>query len=268
MSFDIGHRQLGPFFSYDFAALSVWRSAPCSRANPCVDAIPNKYPLLRHDFTAPTAKWTSAPIFSTDVTDIASFPVSFIVKDDRNGSGVKHWTLQYRIVAGAGWTTADSGSSASATVLVPGQEGATVDYRLKMVDKQGNARISDPRSTVVPFDDRNSVFVYTSGSPITNDSVSGAFLGTTSSIASGTTFTATMPGMSDKKLCIVGGPTASSASLQLWIGGVQRFTFWEGASTPEHDTICSTGAGFSGAGTITLVGGSSDFVFDGFAIKP
>ncbi len=40
--------------SYDFGVLSAYLGSPCSRKHPCVDVIPNRFPLLRLDFTPPT----------------------------------------------------------------------------------------------------------------------------------------------------------------------------------------------------------------------
>ena len=105
ISFDIAHRNLGNISSYDFVVYSIWRAKPCSNANPCVDTIPNRYPLIRHDFTAPIVG--AVPAISTDVWRPWTFVMHATVHDDTQ-IGRQALDAQQRQNAGS-WTTIASG---------------------------------------------------------------------------------------------------------------------------------------------------------------
>jgi hypothetical protein len=146
--------------SYDFAIFSAYFGAPCTKKNPCVDVIPNRYPLIRHDFTPPTAKWVSVPGWSTSVSDTLEVPVSFTVHDDRFGSGLKSWTLERHVFGIPGWVATKSGSSLSPSFNFGGEQGATYDLRIVTIDRQKNKSVSSVKRTSFPFDDRNLLFQY------------------------------------------------------------------------------------------------------------
>jgi hypothetical protein len=252
--------------SYDFAAFSVFVGSPCSRKSACVDAIPNRFPLIRHDFTRPFFSWGSVPLYSTDASAILTFPVSFNVTDDIYGSGVKIWTLQKQVVGASTWVTVQKGTAHHPTVQVVGLEATSYDLRVVVVDRQGNKRTSSIQRANVPFDDRNPDFVYTLQTP--NDSVSGAFLGTTTSIADTGTVVFTMP-FDVTDICVVGGPTigpASSMSVAAPtpIGG----TIVEGGSTPARDRTC-VGVPVTSGTVVTMTSSSAEpFVLDGIILVP
>ena len=265
VSFDIAHRNLGNISSYDFVVYSIWRAKPCSNNNVCVDTIPNRYPLIRHDFTAPTISWGAVPAISTDVSATLDFDVHVTVHDDQYGSGVKRWTLQQRQDAGS-WTTIASGRTKNVTESVTGVQGEVTFVRVLAVDKQGNRRTSSTKKTVVPWDDRNALFDYSSPATET-DAVSGAFLGTTSTLAQGMIVTATLPAGTD--LCLLGGPTSTgtSAAAQLSINGTPFTTFNENDATAYRSPQCA-GSVIDAGATITLeVTSAEAFVFDGLILK-
>ncbi len=265
VSFDIAHRNLGNISSYDFVVYSIWRAKPCSNANPCVDTIPNRYPLIRHDFTPPTISWGAVPVVSTDVSATLDFDVHFSVHDDTYGSGVKRWTLQQKQDAGS-WTAIASGRTKNVTESVTGVQGQVTFVRVLAVDKQGNRKTSSTKKTVVPWDDRNPLFEYSAPATEAN-TVSGAFLGTTSTLAQGTIVTATLPAGTD--LCFLGGPTSTgtSAAAQLSIGGTPFTTFNENDATAYRSPHCA-GSAISADAVITLeVTSVEPFVFDGLVLK-
>jgi hypothetical protein len=266
VSFDIAHRNLGNISSYDFVVYSIWRAKPCSNANPCVDTIPNRYPLIRHDFTAPTISWGAVPEISIDVSATLDFDVHATVHDDTYGSGVKRWTLQQRQNAGS-WTTIASGRTKSVTESVTGVQGEVTIVRVLAVDKQGNRRTSSTKKTVVPWDDQNALFFDYSTPGTEASAVSGAFLGTTSTLAQGTIVTATLPAGSD--LCFLGGPTSSgnTAAAELSIGGTPFTTFNENDATAYRTPHCA-GTTIGAGAVITLeVTSAEPFVFDGLVLK-
>ena len=265
VSFDIAHRNLGNISSYDFVVYSIWRNKPCSNTNVCVDTIPNRYPLIRHDFTAPTISWGAVPVLSTDVSATLDFDVHFAVHDDTYGSGVKRWTLQQRQDAGS-WTTIASGRTKNVTESVTGVQGEVTFVRVLAVDKQGNRKTSSTKKTVVPWDDRNALFDYSAPATEAN-AVSGAYLGTTSTLAQGTIVTATLPAGTD--LCILGGPTSTgtSAAAQLKIEGNLFTTFNENDATAYRSPHCA-GSVIGADAIITLeVTSAEPFVFDGLVLK-
>ena len=265
VSFDLAHRNLGNISSYDFVVYSIWRAKPCSNANPCVDTIPNRYPLIRHDFTPPTISWGAVPAISTDVSATLDFDVHATVHDDTYGSGLKRWTLQQRQDAGS-WTTIASGGTKSVTESVTGVQGEVTFVRVLALDKQGNRKTSSTKKTVVPWDDRNAFFDYSAPATEAN-AVSGAFLGTTSTLAQGTIVTATLPAGTD--LCVLGGPTSTttSAAAQLSIDGTPFTTFNEDDATAYRSPQCA-GSVIGDGAIITLeVTSAEPFVFDGLVLK-
>jgi hypothetical protein len=101
-----------------------------------------------------------------------------------------------------------------------------------------------------------------------NDSVAGAFLGTTTSIADTGTVIFTMP-FDVTDICVVGGPTTGpassmSVSAPTPIGG----TIVEGGSTPALDRTCVGGPVTSGT-VVTMTSSSAEpFVLDGIILVP
>ena len=222
--------------SYDVAAFSIFVGSPCSRKSPCVDAIPNRFPLVRHDFTRPFFSWGSVPVYPSDASSTLTFPVSFDVTDDIYGSGVKSWTLQKKVVGASTWATVQEGTAHHPTVQVAGSEASSYDLRVVAVDRQRNKRTSSMRRVNIPFDDRNGLFLSTLATP--NDSVSGAFLGTTTSVAQTGTVVFTMP-FDVTDLCVVGGPTTGpDASMIVAAPTPIGSPILESASTPARQRTC------------------------------
>jgi hypothetical protein len=268
VSFDLKHSALVGKDSYDFVALSIWKGTPCSKSKPCVDGIPNRYPLIRHDFTAPTIDLGDPIVFTTDDSAELPFGISFKVRDDEFGSGVKAWRFQSRDHGTTSWTLIQSGTTKSPTVHVPGTEGLTYDYRVIAVDKQGNKRTTKARTATVPFDDRNAMFQYTTGAPTLNDGVTSAFLGTTSSLPSTATLTATIT-LSGQYVCLIGAPTPAGthAHIVLSVDGSYEATLDEHPTTNVRQAIC-TPSGVTGS-TISLTTSSTEpFIFDGLGVMP
>jgi hypothetical protein len=266
VSFDLAHRYLGSVGSFDFATFSVWRASPCSKRKPCVDAIPNRYPLMRHDWTPPTIAWKSVPAYSTDATNTLSFPVTFVAKDNQYGSGLDHWTVQAMQTGGA-WTTVKTGRLAKPTVTVTGAEGEVTFVRVIAYDRQKNKRISTIKNVTVPFDDRNAALVYSAAPTLVANA--DAFLGTTSEMAETTTLTYTLP--DTMSLCVIGGPTATgtTASASLAVGGSVLDTMTETDATAPHSTVgCVNGFTSGGQDLVVTVTTAAPFVVDGIAILP
>jgi hypothetical protein len=249
--------------SYDFAALSFYRGSPCSKSNPCVDAIPNRFPLIRHDYTAPTIIWGAVPTYSTDASATLTFPAQFSVHDDIYGSGVKSWTLQRRAVGASTWVSVKTGTALNPTVQVAGEEGTTYDLRIVAVDRQKNKRSSTTKRTFVPYDDRNLIFAYSSS--VQNDGISEAFLGTTSSVPQTGTITFTTP-FDASDVCVVGGPTTGSVANASFSAGGSILS--EDGSTPARAHSC-VGISVSRGTMVTFTVSSAEpFVFDGIILVP
>ena len=252
--------------SYDFLIFSAYFAAPCTNKNPCVDAIPNRYPLIRHDYTPPTITWGAVPTYTSDVSATVSFSVLFDVRDDVYGAGMKSWLLQRKAVGTLAWVTVKAGTALHPMVPVSGSEATSYDLRVVAVDRQANKRTSLTRRVNVPFDDRNGLFLYTSQT--LNDPVSGAFLGTTTSIADAGTVIFTMP-LDVTDICVVGGPTTGpassmSVSAPTPIGG----TIVEGGSTPARDRTC-LGVPVTSGTIVTMTSSSPEpFVLDGIILVP
>jgi hypothetical protein len=255
--------------SYDFAAFSAFFATPCRSKAPCIDSIPNRFPLIRHDLTGPKFTWNPIPpTYSTDVTANLAFPVGFTVKDDRYGSGVKDWTLQREEVGTATWVTVKVGTKLAATPKVTGvEQGKTYDLRVIVRDHQGNKTISTVERTSVPYDDGNTFFEY-SASWTSASGVSGAFLGTTH--AAGLDETVGFVVESGQELCILGGPTAAAeATAHLVVGGGPPVFLTEETNTAARTKLACVDEAF-GPDTLVLITVTSaePFVFDGAAVLP
>ena len=262
----VPHSQINPKGSLRFGVLSTYLAAPCSIQHPCSDRLPNRAPhqLILEDFTAPTID-LSLPNYSTKSSATLTFPVSFSVKDDRHGSGVKAWTLQQKEVGTSNWVRVKKGSGHTPTVDVTGQEGATYDFRVRAVDRQGNKRVSGIQTTSVPFDDRNALLAYSSSTQ--NGGVPDAFLGTTSSVEKlGTMSVTPVADVSD--LCVVRGPTTgAAASAQVSGGDGTVPTLDEDGSTPPRSVTC-IGPVSSGTAVTFTTTSDEPFVFDGAILVP
>jgi hypothetical protein len=261
------HSQIIQKGSYDFLIFSAYFAAPCTNKNPCVDAIPNRYPLIRHDYTPPTMTWGAVPTYSSDVTATVTFPVPFSLKDDVYGSGMKSWLLQRKAVGTSAWVFVKAGIALHPAVQVNGSEGTSYDLRVVSFDRQNNKRTSPTRRVNIPFDDRHpSLLTYTLQTP--NDSVAGAFLGTTTSIATTGTLLFTMP-FDVTDICVIGGPTTGPASSMSVIaptpiGG----PIVEDGLTPARDRTC-VGASVASGNLVTMTSSSPEpFVLDGIILVP
>jgi hypothetical protein len=255
--------------SYDFAVFSAYFATPCRDAHPCIDSIPNRFPLIRHDLTGPTFRWTPIPpTYSTDLTSHLAFPVSFAVKDDKYGSGVKEWTLQRQEVGTATWVVVKVGTKLSPTVKVAGlEEGKSYDLRVVVRDNQGNVTKGSVKRTSVPDDDANTFFEYSSSWTSTGG-VSGAFLGTTHT--AGLDETVSFVVESGQELCILGGPTAAAeATAHLVVGGGPPVVLTEETDTAARTKLACVAEAFAPNTLVLITVTSAElFVFDGAAILP
>jgi hypothetical protein len=259
------HSQIIQKGSYDFLIFSAYFAAPCTNKNPCVDAIPNRYPLIRHDYTPPTITWGAVPTYTSDATATVTFAVPFNVKDDVYGSGMKNWLLQRKAVGTSTWVTVKSGTALHPTVQVSGSEATSFDVRVVALDRQANKRTSPTRRVNVPFDDRNTLFLATLQT--LNGSVSGAFLGTTTSIATTGTVVFTLP-FDVADLCVVGGPTTGAASSMIVTTPTPIGTIDEDGSTPARDRTC-VGVPVTSGTVVTMTSTSlslEPFVLDGIIL--
>jgi hypothetical protein len=234
----------------------------CSQAKPCVDAIPNKYPLILSDLTPPEIT-TSFPAIAPDTT----YLVSFTVGDVGDGSGIKSWTLQEN-VAGV-WQAVESGTTEGPqTVSVPSAEGNFDQLRVRAKDRAGHKTTSDAVTVPVPFDDiRQGTVVY--ATQITNwrkPLIPGAFKGSSHvALMAGSTATFTFTG---SQLCVIGGPTPLGAGSAQFVvdGGAPITLSGEDQSTaPLTEIGCLLAT--PGDHTVDITTGDT-FNFDGYIATP
>jgi hypothetical protein len=253
--------------SYDFAAFSAFFATPCRSKAPCIDSIPNRFPLIRHDLTGPRFTWNPIPpTYSTDITAHLAFPVGFTVKDDRYGSGVKNWTLQRKEVGTTTWVTVKVGTKLAATLKVTGvEQGKSYDLRVIVRDHQGNKTISSVERTSVPYDDTNVFFTYsTSPAWTAHTSITDQFRLTTHT--GGTDASVSFDVPQDSIFCVLGGmsstPTAD-ASIVNAVGDILHET----SLTLPRTQFCFQALGsIEDLVTVTITVTGGDFVLDGVAI--
>ena len=252
--------------TYRFALFAYNEDSPCTRRNPCIDSIPNRFPLIALDHQAPTAAIDAIDAYATDTTDTTTIPFGFSVADDQFGTGVKRWVVQTRELGSGAWIEVDRGRASSPTVDVTGAAGVTVDIRVVMTDRQRNRKISNTRRTSFPRDDRAGTIGY--AGTTTQASPSGAFLGTTTSLAMAATATLDIDVSTASEVCVVGGPAAAAASADWTIGGTSMSPLAEDTTTPaRHRFACASVS--AGQHEVVITGTSAEpFVLDAIYVKP
>jgi hypothetical protein len=226
--------KIGKPKSFDFAVFSFFVGSPCSENKPCVDSIPNRFPLLRQDLTAPTVKWRSVPTYSTESGTALSFDVAFSVIDDPHGSGVGRWTLQRRAVGSSTWQDVKSGTDKKPSVTVTGDEGTTYQLRVLAQDKQGNKRFSTIQRTTIPYDDANGLFDYQDAwTAVTGQA--GAFRQTLH--AGGHDFELSFSVPAGKQLCLLGGTSEGDASASVTVNGDPKGSWTENTGTGSRAVV-------------------------------
>jgi hypothetical protein len=256
--------------TYRFVAASFYQASPCSKKHACIDTIPNRFPLIPLDHKAPSVSGLAIEDFSTDASTGAALvsPFSFDVADDEFGTGIKQWTVQRKEVgAGTGWKNVDSGKGTSPTVNVPGLEGATFNVRVVVVDKQKNKKVSSTKRTSFPFDDRNVAVTYSTGNPPVLGTPADAFLQTTSAVAQSET--ATLDFIDGSSVCVVGGPSAASATADATLDAGLPVALAEETTTASRNLFSCIAVPGSGAHTLEVQTTSAEpFVIDGFYVVP
>ncbi|MEX0984897.1 MAG: hypothetical protein WD096_07580 [Actinomycetota bacterium] len=221
---EVLERKIGSPDSFDFVIFSVWAGDPCSNRRPCVDSIPNEYPLLRMDYTAPEIRFPAPEPRASSLTH----PISFSIKDDRYGTGVGGWEIQVRRWGRTRWATIDEGTKSSATRrIAPG--GGSWEVRIVAEDRRGNSAVSQIRRFVMPWDDADPAVSY-GGSWVANVGVVDMFAETSHVGQDGATYSITVP--TGDRLCVLGGPTTGpDATAAVTIEGVAAGDLLESGGT-------------------------------------
>ena len=255
--------------TYRFAVYGYYQASPCSKQHPCIDTIPNRYPLIPLDHRAPSSAWDSWETYSGDATDDLTSPVQFHFDDDQFGTGVKGWEVQRRKAGATKWVTVDHGKTISPTVLVPGAAGNTYDVRTIVVDRQKNRKISTSKRTTFPYDDDAAVY---DPSVIQDETATGWFLGTRSGISNAVpgTATFTFTGGSGTQVCVMGGPVDSgTATADVDLDGAVVVPMTEDVSVLVHSRIQCYLTDNANPHTLVVTGTSaSTFWIDGFYVVP
>jgi hypothetical protein len=263
---DIQRGKINSPGTYRFAVFGFNQASPCSKRKPCVDTVPNKFPLIPLDHKSPSIEVTDMELHSTDVSDDLTSPLTFSVEDDKFGTGVKRWTVQSKEVgADAGWTNVTTGTGKNPIVDVPGVEGSTYDVRIVVLDKQKNKLVSPIERTSFPFDDRNASITYVGTTA--QETRGSSFLQTVTTVSQTTTATLAFMG---SEVCVIGGPVGATltASVDVLLDDVAQPVLSEDETTPERTTFgCLTTT--AGPHTLKLTGTSATpFVLDGIYATP
>jgi hypothetical protein len=254
--------------TYRFGVFTYFEGAPCSPKNPCGDSIPNRYPLVALDHKAPSVNVTNLDAFANDASSDLTTPLDFTFADDTFGTGVKTWIVQRKEVGTTGgWQQVKKGTIQDPTVNVPGDEGATYQVRVIVMDKQKNTKISKTERTTFAIDDRNAAVVY--GGTTTQTTPAGSFLSTTTAVANGGTVTLDFSGMSD--LCVMGGPVTAgqTADVTATIDGSPVTVASETDTTGARERVtCFLGLVVGPHQLVLTVTSAEPYVIDGFYLAP
>jgi hypothetical protein len=199
--------------TYRFAVFGVSTDAPCTARKPCIDTIPNRFPLITLDHSAPVVRFTNTAVFSSLVSDTETFPVSFEVSGDEFGTLVS-WTLEASQDGGP-WTSVQAGHQlGERTIQFAGTEGSVYD--------------DDP------------VLTYSPGWTV--DTAGWSFLGSdhlspvVASEADGLTVSGSFEG---SQLCILGGdPTANGGARVTFDGTGPSDTFFQTPTNGPGKVSC------------------------------
>ncbi|HEY8019102.1 MAG TPA: hypothetical protein VIG53_06345 [Actinomycetota bacterium] len=255
--------------TYRFAVFSYSEAAPCTRKNACVDALPNRYPLIPLDHEAPSVNVTNLASFANDASSTLSTDLDVAVSDDPHGTGVKSWIVQRKQVGTTGgWQQVAKGRTKNTTVSLSGDEGATYQVRVIVVDRQENKQVSSIERTTFAVDDRDGSVFY-GGTAIESSSV-GAFLATVTSVGAGGTATFSFTGGSS--VCVMGGPIPSGPQAASVTATLDTVSVSVGVETDGTDVRGRTGCvpvPGSGAHSLELtVDSTPGYVVDGFYVLP
>jgi len=257
--------------NYDVAVWTVSRSSPCTEKDPCIDFIPNRYPLIRHDLTAPKVAWTDVPEVSTEVSATTTFPVSFVATDVGFGSGVKTWILWRAPLGTKHWTKVKAGTAAKATVRVEGTQGAMYAFKVEAVDRQGNMARLSGRTTSVPWDDAGASYGPTEVDWTGETGVGGAYLGTTHTSATlGATATFAFKADRGRQACVVGGPSDGPVEADMTLDSTTRARWLhENRLIDQRRIVGCMSVGTTGRHRVTItVPAATGFVVDGLVLVP
>lgn len=175
-----------------------------------------------------------------------------------------------RAAGAKSWDQVKTGTAASAAVRVTGEEGLTYEFRVEVVDRQGNHSSIQKRFTTVPFDDAN-VALTCDTSWSASGGISGTFLETLAiSTTAGATMTMPVQNGYGVKVCVIGGPSAGPVTADMTLDGATRADFLsESSTTPKHSILAcrTTPAGSPGPHSlgITVTAGTG-FVIDGIVV--
>jgi hypothetical protein len=265
-------RAIGRPASYRLFLFGFYKASPCSVAHPCTDVLPNRFPLLLQDLTAPTiTSDPSTPLLSTTLSAGLTYPLPLSVKDDTFGSGLRLWQVQSQLVGEATWTDVASGTVTPSTpVDVGGAEGTAYNVQILAGDRARNLSTTT-RELIFPFDDQNvgvATYVGTWAQP-TGSSTS--FRGTTStSSTNGDTATFAFTGGS--QVCVLGMATPSDDTADVVLDSVPAGSLTENSDTPDRGPIGCVDLSGNAATTHSMVltiGSAPDgFVIDGLEVIP
>jgi hypothetical protein len=253
--------------TYRIAVFSYSQAAPCTRKNACVDAVPNRYPLIPLDHEAPSAQISNIDAYANDASDTLTTSIDLTFSDDTFGTGVKSWVVQRKEFGTDAWVTVKKGTAKDPTVIVPGDEGVTYRVRVVAIDKQKNKGVSANELTTFAFDDRNPSITY--GGTTSHGSPSGSFLSTTTTIATGGTATFSFAAFTD--ICVMGGPVSvgQNADVSATLDGNPVALATESDTTAPRARVACLHGNTSGSHTLVLTVTSAEgYVIDGYYRHP
>ena len=257
--------------TYRFVLFGYNQAGACTSRNPCVDTIPNRFPLIALDHRPPTVSLDPMETYSGDVSAFLTSPLSFSFSDDQFGTGVKRWIVQRkRAGSGGSWDDVKSGTIVNPTVNVPGAQGLTYDVRVLVIDKQKNQKVSSMRRTTFPFDD--DAASYDAG-VVAEASPAGWFLATRTGIDNTMLVPATFTfsGPVGTHVCVMGGPVGSgTASASVDLDGDAQANMNEDVNTGVRERVgCFDTAQSASPHVLTITGvDAATFWIDGFYVVP
>jgi hypothetical protein len=261
----------GSTLNYRFAVWTVWRGAPCSKKEPCLDWLPNDGTIL-HDLAAPAISWGDVPDPSTQTSTTLTVKIPFKVSDVGGyASGVARWTLSARPVGTVTWKVVKEGSShGSFAVPFTGQQGLTYEFRVVAVDEQHNVRVSSRPRVTFPYDDRNDRVSYgpSEVSWVGETGVAKAFLGTRHvSAAANARLKLRFKARQGTAVCVLGAPSAAIVTADATLDGRSTAdAFREKPTTSPRASIGCVDTRDDGWHTLVVAADADGLVVDGVAI--
>jgi hypothetical protein len=240
---------------YRWAGFSDY-SGPAPCADVCSDVVPNRYPLMLHDFLPPEVSLSNTQLREWRGSTTTQYRFPFVVSDGPSGSGVASWKVQRARLGSGGWTTIVEGKGdGPRSPSMVGSAGAW-KQRIVAIDGRGNQTISRERAVLIPTDVADVDDGAFTGIPTTIYDTD-AYLGTYVELDVGESYEVTLDPLGNCGYVYMIGPGGGDWVVDVAANNVPITTLTAESFAPGQRRTLYEGGGCSATTyTFTVTGGS------------